>query len=134
MNRRRFRVAFTLGLLVLAAVAGCSGDASQGTVNGEVTFDDQPVKEGSIRFSPMDGKSATAGAKIVDGKFTAKVPVGKHKVEINAPKPTGRKVRAGDEMVDELTELLPAKYNLQSNLTADVKPGTQPLKFDLKSK
>src|SRR4051794_7418598 len=100
MSQHVCRRRLLLSLLVLAAVAGCSGDASQGTVNGEVTFDDQPVKEGSIRFSPVDGKSATAGAKIADGKFTAQVPVGKHKVEINAPKPTGRKVRAGDEMVD----------------------------------
>jgi hypothetical protein len=43
-------------------------------------------------------------------------------------------MRAGDEMVDELTELLPPKYNSQSTLDADVKRGTQPLRFDLTSK
>jgi hypothetical protein len=134
MNRNLRLGLFLFGMLAATCAGGCQGDPSQGTVQGEVTFDGQPLKEGSIRFSPVDGQSATAGARISDGKFTAKVPVGKHKVEINAPKATGRKMRAGDEMVDELTELLPPKYNSQSTLDADVKRGTQPLRFDLTSK
>ena len=46
--------------LCLAAVGGCSSTSGKGTVAGEVTFDGQPLKEGVIRFVPVDGKSPTA--------------------------------------------------------------------------
>src|SRR5262245_30263024 len=69
----------------LACLAGCSGP-THGEVKGMVTLDGHPLKEGTIRFTPIDGKTGTAGAFIADGKFEAKVPIAKHKVEISSPK------------------------------------------------
>ena len=127
------------GLLVGWA-AGCSDGPPYGDVRGEVTFDGAPLKEGVVRFVPVDGKTPTAAALIDGGKFQEKVPVGTHRVEISSPKlPKG--INAAKEMkrgtVDEgaaLEEMIPRRYNSDSELKADVKSGTNELKFDLKSR
>jgi hypothetical protein len=133
----------TVGLLALAAAAwaaGCSGGLPLGDVRGEVTFDDRPLDEGVVRFVPLDGKTPTASALIEKGKFSERVPVGSHRVEISSPKlPKG--INSAKEMkrgtVDEgvaLEELIPERYNSRSELKAEVKRGTNVVRFDLKSK
>lgn len=131
---------WTRGLIVALVVvaAGCgSGDASKGTVTGEVTLDGQPLKTGLIRFVPADGKTPTADAAITDGKFTAVVPLGEKKVEISAPKVVG-KTKMYDTpdspVVDQVTDMIPKQYNVQSTLTLTVQKGTQEKKFELRSR
>lgn len=132
--------AVRLGALALAALwalAGCSTGPAVGTVTGEVKFEGEPVKDGHITFTPIDGKGQTGGASIVDGKFTAEqVPATKMKVEIHGNKKTGKKIKAYDTpespVSDEVVELLPHKYNFNSELTLDVKRGSQHEKYDLK--
>jgi hypothetical protein len=129
----RNALAFGLVLGMLAA-AGCS---SEPTVSGEVTLDGQPLKEGVIKFVPADGKSQTVSAPIVDGRFSAKVPPGEKKVEISAPKVTGKikMIDATDaKAVDKVEELLPERYNVRSELTMTVQGGSQEKRFDLTSK
>jgi hypothetical protein len=124
-------------LAALASAAGCSDNAELGTVAGIVTLDGQPLAKGEIRFVPADGQSATAGAAIAEGKFTASVPPGEKKVQISAPKVTGKKKMydtPDSPTVDIVQELLPARYNVQSELTITVGHGTQEEKFELKSK
>jgi hypothetical protein len=127
-----------LGLFLgLAWIGGCSFAGATGLVTGEVTLDQKPLKEGVIRFVPVDGKSPTADALIANGRFTATVPTGEMRVEISAPKVVGkRKMYDTPEspLVDEVAELLPPRYNVQSQLTLSVQPGTQEKRFDLKSK
>ena len=121
---------------VLTFVLGCSTGPATGTVNGEVTLDGQPIKEGRITFLPVDGQAQTAGAPIVDGKFiAADVPVTKMKVQINGNKKTGRKSRAfpNSPETDELVELVPARYHAESQPTLEVKKGPQDIRYDLKS-
>jgi len=117
---------------------GCSTGPAVGTVTGEVTFDGQPVKDGHVTFTPVDGKGQTGGAPIVDGKFKAEqVPAIKMRVELHGNKVIGKR-KAYDTpespVFDEVAELLPPKYNVNSELTLEVKRGTQDVKYDLKSK
>ncbi len=52
-------------------------------------------------------------------------------------KPTGKKIRNPmdkDEMIDEMTSGLPAKYGTNSELTAEVSPKQTTFDFDLKIK
>jgi len=130
-----------LGLLctwiVVILALGCTRGPAVGTVNGEVTYDGQPVEDGHVTFTPVDGKGQTGGAVIVNGKFTAPdVPATKMKVELHGNKKTGRKIKAYDTpespVSDEIVELLPPKYNFNSDLTLDVKQGTQQVKYELK--
>ena len=120
------------------ACGGCSTGPAVGTVNGEVTFDGQPVKDGHVEFTPLDGQGATAGAPIVEGKFKAEnVPATKMKVQLHGNKVIGKR-KAYDTpespVMDDVVELLPHKYNVTSDITLDVKRGSQDVKYELKSK
>ena len=126
-----------LSLLLLVGLAGCSDSSSQGEVNGTVTLDGQPLKDGDVRFVPVDGKSPTTSAKITDGKFTATVPIGLKRVEFSAGKVIG-KIKMYDtpesRVVDDIREQIPARYNTKSELKITVKKGSQDETFALKSK
>jgi len=118
-------------------IAGCSTKPPVGTVTGEVTFEGKPVEDGRITLIPVDGKSQPAGDVIKDGKYEIKnAPVGSMKVEVNGNKKTGRKIKAYDTpespVSDEIVEPIPPRYNVNSELTLDVKPGPQRVPYDLK--
>jgi hypothetical protein len=117
-------------------VAGCNSNADRGTVHGAVTLNGEPLKTGIIRFVPVDGQSATADGPITDGEFNVEVPPGEKRVEISAPKVVGQTKMietSQSPAVDIVEELLPARYNVQSELRITVSPGTQEEVFELRS-
>ena len=132
---RRFELA---GLcLVLLLATGC-GDADGMTdVSGTVTIDGQPMGEGAITFSPLDGKSPTSGAHVEKGQYKARVPAGEMKVIITHPKVVGTKkiYDTPDSPVMPVTEeALPARYNTDSELKLSVQPGANKKDWELKGK
>ena len=138
MTTTRFRIG--LGLLLLLAVLGCAG-SKRASVTGKVTFDGQPLEEGRITFVPdQSNPGPTAGAAVVKGTYTVPaangVFVGKNTVQINAVRKTGKKIQSpfGPGLIDDVSEFVPKKYNLQSELSRDIKPGKNELDFDLTSK
>ncbi len=138
MNRQQVCSTAVLTILTAILQAGCDQGPPVGNIAGEVTFDGQPVKDGHVLFTPVDGMGQTGGAAVREGKFTAeKVPVGKMKVELHGNKVVGKR-KAYDTpespWEDDVAELLPAKYNSKSDLTLEVKKGSQDVKYDLKSK
>jgi hypothetical protein len=125
-------------LIALGAVslAGCSADSGKGTISGTVTLDGQPLKSGVIRFVPADGQTATAEATITDGEFSAEMPVGEKQVSISAPKVVGKRPAyqtPNSPMIDIVEELLPARYNVSSDLKINVTGGRQTEDFKLES-
>jgi hypothetical protein len=124
--------------LALFTLAGCgSGKVS---VEGSVTFDGEPVGGGSIALTPETGAGVSGGAQIVKGKFEIgsdkNLPPGKYKVEIIWNKKTGKTLpNASDPgtTLEETKQVIPARYNSKTELSADLKPGSNPLTFDLKS-
>lgn len=130
------RVLLFLTVCIMAA-PGCTSESGLGTVAGSVTLDGQPLKSGIIRFVPTNGQSATADATVADGKFAAQVPPGEKRIEITAPNVVGEK-RMYDTpdspSVEIVEELLPARYNVESELTLTVAAGDQEPTFELKSK
>jgi hypothetical protein len=126
-------------LLVLGALlaAGCGSSTGKGTVEGTVTLDGQPLKSGLIRFVPVDGKSPTADTTITDGRYSAEVPFGPKRVEITAPKVTGKQKMynaPNSPTYDIVEELLPVRYNVQSELTITVSERKQTKAFELTMK
>jgi hypothetical protein len=123
--------------LAALLIAGC-GDGSTATVSGTVTVDGQPLKEGLIRFVPPSTAAAAVEAPITNGEYTAAgVPLGEVQVQISAPKVVG-KMKMIDTpespYVDKVEELLPPRYNVQSELKMTVESGSQEKSFQLKSK
>ena len=126
-----------LGLVLLAVSVGCSAQSESGTVKGSVTLDGQPLPTGMILFAAADGSAQSAEAAVTAGQYEAVVPLGSKRVEIRAPKVTGQKKMYNtpdSPTVDNVIELLPAKYNVSSELTMTVDGTAQEQNFDLKSK
>ncbi len=126
-----------------AALAGCSGSNYSGDkrypLEGEVSFNGQPVDLGSISFIPESGKGRPSGGVIADGKYA--VPedkganAGTYRVEIRWLKRTGRQLRDADtgEMYDERREALPDKFHKNAELTVEVPLPKNRYDFLLKS-
>jgi hypothetical protein len=108
-------------LLILAALtvgpAGCDSGAKLFRVVGDVTWQDQPVVDGTINFLPVDGNVHPVTAKIVNGKYDTRVPTGKMKIEIFADKDLGYSESMHQNVK---TRLIPEEYNSLSKLTFDV--------------
>jgi hypothetical protein len=134
-----------LAACLLALMAGCGRSKRLG-VEGTVTLDGKPLPNGNITLTPLQGTaSPTAGAMVTQGEFSIPaaggVSPGKFRVEIISRHRSGRKVPDfrtpghQGELVDAEEQFLPAKYNSQSELTAQVKSdGPNQLKFELLSR
>ncbi len=133
----KLRSAWTAAVFAAAVglVVGCSGEGASGEVSGTVTYDGKLVEDGAISFFPADGKGATAGSTIKEGKYSAsKVPVGNVKVSISGSKVVGKKKVYDTPNSPEMPiteELLPAKYNTKSELTLEVKRGANEKSWEL---
>ncbi|WP_207395214.1 carboxypeptidase regulatory-like domain-containing protein [Bremerella alba] len=132
----------SLILLVLAALTmGCSKPPGPetGYVSGVVTLDGNPVGNAIVNFEPVDGRPSV-GFTDANGNYeliyTANrdgALLGKHQVRITSAESSGG--GEGDQpLVVASKETIPAKYNLKSELTAQVESGSNSIDFELKSK
>ena len=140
LNRRRNGL---LLIVVLSlAVAGCEGQAGpeRASVAGKVTFDGAPLENGTIELRPAEGvDGVSAGAAILNGQYNIpsdKGPfLGKHQVIIFAMRETGKMVPAGgpagDAMVPESEQYIPAKYNSTTELSIEIQSGENQQDFEL---
>jgi hypothetical protein len=133
------RVAAFVLALALPLLSGCDSGPPMGDVSGTVTVDGQtPAAGSSINFLPADGKCPSSGCVIENGKYSARVPVGPVKVQVRCPKPINNskpKPKGGYQREGEtIMESLPAKYNDSTELTLDVKQGSNEKNWDLKTK
>ncbi|OJW20670.1 MAG: hypothetical protein BGO49_03585 [Planctomycetales bacterium 71-10] len=126
--------------VTLAGAWGCGGgaidDLPRRALSGKVTLDGKPMEGGLVTFLPEapgdPGKTTTASAQIADGSFTVAPEVGlvagKYKVQVSSVKAAPRRgakkqadAPADDQFdVTPTKESIPARYNSQTTLTADV--------------
>lgn len=122
------------GLALL--IAGCGGEKlpGLGIVSGTVTMDGKPVPDATIVFTPKEGgATASFGQTDTAGKYelyysrgNKGAKVGEHSVTINSFRDT-------DEGGQGQREAIPTRYNVNTELKADVKRGSNVTNFDLKS-
>jgi hypothetical protein len=108
--------------LVAAAVlaAGCGRPAAV-PVSGTVTWDGKAMPDGKILFEDEDVKIPPASGDVKAGKYAVRVPPGKKKVRINASREVpGGKVDPAMGGVPRQS-YVPARYNSDTTLSADVK-------------
>ncbi|MDX1928798.1 MAG: carboxypeptidase-like regulatory domain-containing protein [Pirellulaceae bacterium] len=136
--------------LSLCVQPGCGGPSDQpelGQVTGTVTLDGQPLVGVAVVFQPDNGRPAR-GMTDAQGKYeliyirqTKGTKVGPNRVEI-APSEEGEaeESETPDEEAKSATKpsksgkpKVPARYNVQSELKEDVKPGANTIDFKLVS-
>jgi hypothetical protein len=130
-------IAFSLALL-----AGCGSSAPKRyKVSGTVKYKDSPIPLGTITFLTEDAGAAAGGAEIKSGAYEipagSGLAAGKYKVSVSFPDPKGAapapKEGEAPGVSREVKEFLPAKYNRETELRAEVKAGEpNEISFDLK--
>jgi hypothetical protein len=139
MNNLISKVSLAAIVSFLAVLAGCGGGNSglqKVIVSGTVTLDGSPIADGNVRFYPIEGtKGAVSGGPIHDGVYAAHgkggVPVGRHRVEIQAYRPA--KGQPASSEGASIEQYLPPRFNENSTLTAEVTTETEKLDFALSS-
>lgn len=126
---------------LLCLFSGCGRDDGPATyqVSGTVTLDGKPVEDGQIVFRAVGGTDKAYAGKVTNGTFSFPSTAGQKQVEISSlQEATAKKGMiggiSGDPVSPEnpavvVTEKIPARYNAQTTLTADVTSGG-PNKFD----
>jgi len=139
-----------LGVIALVAIisGGCGEPGGDGLprepISGTVNLDGKPLANGTIQFQPASqAEGIAAGGMIVDGRFEvrkAEGPVpGKYKVQIDSldearpPLAEGELPGAIEVPKRRTRRMIPPRYNSQTELIAEVKPGVpNTFPFDLK--
>jgi len=113
----RISLQFVCLALILILPLGCGHRSSlnRKVIHGSVTCDGESVPRGIVRFVPIRGTRGPAtSAWIVDGQYRAEnrggVPFGKHRVEIIAQRPTGKKIKLPEGEVDEMVDIGAEQY------------------------
>jgi hypothetical protein len=139
------RAGCAAGWLLLMGLAGCTSE-HRGSVSGQVKFNGQALDDATINFVPLSGSQlGAAWTKVENGEYSiaaANGPApGNHRVEIRATRKTGvnKKAVSNPALAHlhgeyEAREIVPARYNTKSDLTAEIKPGKNVADFELKSK
>jgi hypothetical protein len=133
------QLAWNLALACLLLAEGCGSGAPAdqpelGEVTGVVTLDGKPLPNVIVTFNPAKGRPSI-GTTDEMGSYTLSylghldgAVVGPNTVTIATPQdhpdPPGHPFK----------DPIPAKYNNETTLTADVKPGANEFNFDLLSK
>ncbi|QDT00950.1 hypothetical protein [Adhaeretor mobilis] len=134
------RVFLAALLAASTMLTGCS-EPSRLSVNGEVSIDGVPVEHGYVQFTPLTGTSGpTSGADIKKGAYQVAsvrgLVQGRYRVEIQSWKRSGKvsvdPVTGENFQGGNLVQLLPAKYNKESELTMDIESGNRTFDFHLK--
>ena len=130
-----------LGVTTLIVFAGCNPGPERAAVQGMVSYKGEPVTKGRITFIPAEGTEGTSvGTEIEFGSYNISpengAAFGKYRVQVSWSKETGKQVELGSPsppgtMIAEVVEVIPAKYNTSSTLTADIHSDKQELNFDL---
>ena len=134
--------ACTLLLAMPTLFAGCMGDRGpeRVAVNGRVTYNGKPIPEGLIRFVPAEASSApVSGAAIMDGNYKVDsrggVPVGRHRIEIEAHRPSKAGAANGAAGMRSPAfagnQYIPEKYNVKTRLEITIQSGSPEITKDL---
>lgn len=119
-------------LAAVIAATGCGGGDGRQKVSGAVTYKDEAIKSGIISFVPKGSTAPAGGSPITDGRYeipaSAGLPPGEYDVVISVPTAAPPKDPDDEEGPGvggekETAETLPAKYNSNTELRAEIKAG-----------
>ncbi len=121
---RRMSALLNIALLTAAGCGAPSDRPELGIVTGVVTLDGEPLAGVLVSFQPEKGRGSI-GLTDEHGRYSLNyvfnVPgakVGRHTVSISTP--PGDESDPASRLIEER---VPAQYNTETTLTADVQPG-----------
>jgi hypothetical protein len=121
-------------LILALFLTGCGSDGpDRGVVTGKVTLNGQPLEDADVEFQPDEGSPSygmTDDRGHYDLMYTRDkrgAMIGEHTVRITTST-TDTDVRGNEVAVPQR---VPPKYNAQSELIREVKPGTNTYDFEL---
>ncbi len=116
------------GSVLVGVLAGC-GNSKLGRVEGTVLLDGEPLEGAVVTFYPMHAGAASYGRTDARGHYELRynrqemgAEVGKHKVEITT-------YEEGGDYGPGRKELLPTRYNYETELEVEVQPGRNVIDF-----
>lgn len=154
----RLVVGLTACCLACLLLVGCGdGGPSLGTVSGTVTMDGEPLPNVSVTFTPVAGGRGSTGKTDANGQYELMFTdrkgalLGEHKIALRTIREASS--AAGAEMSSDsaayeaqatggtqadydaatTTEPIPAKYNTATELTKEVKAGSNTIDLELTS-
>ena len=138
MNSARIVIRYLIAPIFFVALTGCGG-GSGAAVGGSVSLDGAPLDEATITFVPASGgQRQAAWAPVTGGKYAIEsssgLGTGKFRVEIRAVRSGSGKANANEPTLMTAKDIVPARYNDKSDLSAEIKPGKNAADFDLKSR
>lgn len=126
-------------ILLTAAAVGCGDAGDFLAISGSITYDGQPVTNGSIGFVQQNVTPAKRiGTTIADGRYEflghEGLVAGSYQVMIFSERPSGRKIPADEgssEMIDQMVQYIPDVYNSRTTLLVEVLQDREDLDFAL---
>ena len=149
MHRAERFMARPLWALIFVAYVGCGGsddELPREAISGNVTLDGEPLANGYVTFNPAEGQATQSGGLVTVGKFSVpreQGPVpGKYSVSISSGSAEAKLSPAeeqtgmpGHVTSNKARDPIPAKYNANSTLAAEVKKGgDNDFPFELKTR
>jgi hypothetical protein len=119
---RGYLVAALLVAGTLSSSAGCGGGVPRYDVSGTVSFDGQPVERGEVSLIPDDPAQPPEGGLIESGRFRFQATAGPKTVQIRGSRPLPPERQDNPDMGLLYEDFIPARYNRESTLKAEVKP------------
>lgn len=120
----------SLVFVALGVLAGCGTENKLGRqgVSGSVTLDGRPIANGTIRFEPVAEDGVASGTTITQGKYDISaargLPPGEYLVRISAAGESGVAEPLPGDSSKLAEELVPEKYNTNSELKVAIKKGS----------
>ena len=123
----------SLFLLIICLLIGCQRGPKLGTVSGVITFEGKPIEKATVTFTPLDGQTSFARTA-VDGSYELRFADGRPGAMLGDNAVSIETYRVDTNKQDEVfehKEILPAKYNVESELTRVVEAGKNNFDFNL---
>jgi hypothetical protein len=130
-------LAFSALLLSLLSMSGCGykSGLERVHVSGQASYLGKPIEVGQIRFVPIEPTSAPITVESIrDGGYetdtSGGVPIGNYRVELRMYDPVEYRTAPRSPMSPAIKQLLPDKYNRDSELTITIESGSDAVEKD----
>ena len=121
-----------IAAVALLWLVGCA-DNGMVTISGEISFEGEPVADGTIGFFPVDGLGPSAEAVVIDGKYSVSLTRGAKTVVIEAFRKVGEHYPWGKEAPPApiFEEILPDEFQNNSKLSVEIDASRDDINFEL---